>query len=101
MNFKRLLHTKIGVIFISIILGFGLATLFRKVCTDKNCIRFKGPVISDVVGKTYKHGEKCYNYEIYPTTCNSNKKIIDIQSEQEMNENGVEIKPVASSFPKF
>jgi len=80
MNFKRLLHTKMGVTVISILLGLGLATVFRKVCTDKNCIIFKGPVISDVVDKTYKHGEKCYKYNINPTTCNPNKKIIDIKS---------------------
>lgn len=85
MNFKRLLHTKMGVVVISIVLGLGLATIFRKVCTDKNCIKFKGPVISDVVGKTYKHGEKCYKYTINSTTCNSNKKIIDIKSPDEEN----------------
>jgi hypothetical protein len=85
MNFKRLLHTKMGIIVISIVLGLGLATVFRKVCTDKNCIIFKGPVISDVVGKTYKHGEKCYKYSIHPTTCNTNKKIIDIKSPGEDN----------------
>lgn len=86
MNFKRLLHTKMGVIVISIVLGLGLATIFRKVCTDKNCIIFKGPIISDVVDKTYKHGEKCYKYTINSTTCNPNKKIIDIKSSIEDNE---------------
>ena len=30
MNFKRLLHSKFGQIIISILLGLGLATLFRK-----------------------------------------------------------------------
>ena len=80
MNFKRLLNTPIGVAFISILLGLGLATLFRKVCTDKNCITFNGPVITDIVGKTYQYGEKCYKYDINPTTCNKNKKIIDISS---------------------
>ena len=31
MNFKRLLHTDFGQTIISILLGLGLATLFRKV----------------------------------------------------------------------
>ena len=85
MNFKRLLNTQIGVAFISILLGLGLATLFRKVCKDKNCIVFNGPVISDISGKTFKYGEKCYKYEINPTTCDKNKKIVDIKSADEEN----------------
>lgn len=86
MNFKRLLNTQIGIAFISILLGLGLATLFRKVCKDKNCIVFNGPVISDISGKTFKYGEKCYKYDINPTTCDKNKKIIDIKSADEEND---------------
>lgn len=78
MNFKRLLNTPLGNIFISIILGLGLATLFRKVCNDKNCIVFNGPVISDIEDKTYKHGDKCYKYSIESDKCDSTKRIIDM-----------------------
>ena len=91
MNFKRLLSSKIGITVISIILGIGLAGIFRKVCNDKNCVRFNGPVISDIVGKTYKHGEKCYSYEMNPTTCNQTKQIIDIHSANEMKEYGLDL----------
>ena len=35
MNFKRLLNTKVGVMFISIMLGLGLAVLFRNTCDGK------------------------------------------------------------------
>ena len=54
VNFKRLLHTNTGRNIISLILGLGLATLFHKVCKDKDCILFSGPVISEVDGKIYK-----------------------------------------------
>ena len=64
MNFKRLLNEPLGRILISILLGLGLATLFRKVCKDKNCIVFNGPVISEFDGKIYKHGDKCYKYSV-------------------------------------
>jgi len=57
MNFKRLLYTPIGKILISIVLGIGLATLFRKVCNDKNCIVYNVPVIQDIDNKVYKHGD--------------------------------------------
>ena len=78
MNFRRLLNTALGKVFISILLGLGLATLFRKVCTDKNCISFNGPVISNVDGKIYKYGEKCYKYTASPASCDVNKKVVDI-----------------------
>jgi len=78
MNFKRLLYTDLGRIIISIILGLGLATLFRKVCTDKSCIIFNGPIISDLEGKIYKHGEKCYKYSTRTDKCDTTKKQIDL-----------------------
>lgn len=80
MNFKRLFDTDLGKIFISILLGLGLASLFRKVCNDKNCIVFNGPVLQDFENKIYKYDEKCYKYATYPAPCNLNKKIIDVSS---------------------
>jgi hypothetical protein len=73
MNFKRLLYTDFGKICISIILGLGLASLFRKVCKDKNCIVFNGPIISEVNNKVFKHDDDCYQYEIETTHCDSTK----------------------------
>jgi hypothetical protein len=78
MNFKRLLNTDYGKNLISILLGFGLATLFRKVCTDKNCIIFNGPVIGDIEGKTYKYGDKCYKYTVNADKCDSTKRVVGV-----------------------
>jgi len=78
MHLQRLLNTETGRFFISLLLGIGLATLFRKVCTDKNCITFNGPVINEIDGKVFKHGEGCYQYSMAPTTCDNTKQIIDI-----------------------
>jgi len=83
MNFKRLLYTDLGRIFISIILGLGLATLFRKVCTDKSCLQFNGPIISDLEDKTYKHGDKCFKYSANTDKCDSTKKQIDLMSTED------------------
>jgi hypothetical protein len=82
MNFKRLLNTELGRTFMSILLGLGLASLFRKVCNDKNCIIFNGPIISEVDGKIYKYGEKCYKYSVSPSECDNNKKIVDMSSHE-------------------
>jgi hypothetical protein len=85
MNFKRLLYTDLGRIIISIILGLGLATLFRKICTDKSCLRFNGPIISDLEGKTYKHGDKCYKYSANTDKCDTTKKQVDLMSTETEN----------------
>ena len=83
MNIQRLLNSTIGKIVLSIVLGFGLATLFRKVCTDRNCIVFHGPVISET--DIYKHDEKCQQYKMESTTCDRSKKIIDIEQRTDIN----------------
>jgi hypothetical protein len=86
MNLKRLLTTPLGQVLLSIILGLGLASLFRKVCTDKNCIHFKGVAIKDIDGKTYMHDEKCYKYSAASVKCNEKNKIVEIGDET--NEKG-------------
>lgn len=91
MNFQRLLHSNIGVIFISILLGLGLATLFRKVCKDKTCIEFNGPILAEVSGKIYKHGEKCYTYTLETDSCKENKKTIDFRQRETEEEKGVKL----------
>lgn len=81
MNFARLLNSKIGQMLISIILGLGLASLFRKVCTDGTCLQFHGPVISEVDGKTYQFGEYCYKYDLFPVQCDSTRKTVEMDEE--------------------
>tara|TARA_B100000927_G_C16098955_1_gene322323 strand:- start:5 stop:280 length:276 start_codon:yes stop_codon:yes gene_type:complete len=83
MNFKRLLNTQLGVFFISLLLGLGFAALFQKVCNDKNCIVFNGPIVQDFEGKTYKYDGKCYQYSVQMEKCNKNKRVIDITSKEE------------------
>jgi hypothetical protein len=80
-NLKRLLNTELGKFLISIILGIGLATLFRKTCKDKQCIMFNGPVISEVDGKTYQFGEVCYKYNLKPHTCDPNLQTVDLNDD--------------------
>ena len=78
MNLKRLLYTEFGQILISVMLGLGLATIFREACEGKNCLIFNGPVINEIDGKIYKFGEYCHKYVLNPVSCNKTKKIIEI-----------------------
>jgi hypothetical protein len=90
MNIKYLLNDPIGKIFISIILGLGLATMFRTVCKEKNCIRFHGPVISEIDGKIYKHGDKCFQYKVESSgSCDTNKRVLDILPQPKTEGNGL------------
>ena len=77
-NIKRLLDTQIGQVLISILLGIGLATLFHKVCTDKSCLTFNGPVLNEIDGKVYKFGDMCYTYKLEPIKCDASKQTINI-----------------------
>jgi hypothetical protein len=78
MNFQRLLNTEYGRNIISIFLGLGLASLFRKICTDKNCIVFNGPIIGDIEGKIFKYSEKCYKYSVNADKCDSTKRVVGV-----------------------
>jgi hypothetical protein len=86
MNLQRLLHTELGQYFISILLGLGLATLFRRACTDKNCLRFNGPILDEVEGKIFKHDDKCYKYTTTTSKCDKTKRIINIADPKPENE---------------
>jgi hypothetical protein len=81
-NFKKIINSEAGRIVISVLLGLGLATLFNKVCKDKNCIIFNGPVLSEIDGKIYKYGDKCYSYKMKPDKCDSTKRVIDISDKE-------------------
>ena len=55
MHLSKFLHTQSGKMLMSIILGFGLASLFRTVCKEKNCIIFTAPPTAEIDGKIYKY----------------------------------------------
>jgi hypothetical protein len=88
-NLQRLLHTETGRMFISMLLGLGLAALFRGKCTDKTCIGFKGPVIDQVTGKVYKFGDaECSKFKLVPVQHDTSKKIVDLPSNEGAEPNG-------------
>ena len=76
MYLRRILYGNAGKIFMSIILGLGLATLFRKVCNDRNCIIFKAPDIKKIQNQIFKFQGKCYKFTEEIEKCNNNKKIV-------------------------
>jgi hypothetical protein len=79
INLGKFVHTETGKILMSILLGFGLASLFRKVCKGKDCIIFHAPPLEQIQNKIYKNGNKCYKYTPAATKCNMSNKIINFE----------------------
>ena len=77
MGLRSFIHTHNGHIVISIVLGLGLASLFRKACHNKNCLVFKAPEMEKIQNKIFQFQNKCYKYKEQSTTCNSNKRILE------------------------
>ena len=77
MYLGKFVHTETGKIIMSVLLGFGLASLFRTVCKDKDCLIFHAPPLDNFKDKIYKTGNKCYKYNPFATKCRDNTKTID------------------------
>lgn len=65
------MKTDSGSIIISVLLGLGLASIFRKICKDGRCIVIKGPKITDTTKNIYKIDDDCYKYSTRSTKCPS------------------------------
>lgn len=63
MDFHKLLNTDTGSMLVSVILGLGLAALFRKACVDNRCIIVKGPEFDDLKKYHFKMNDTCYKYK--------------------------------------
>jgi hypothetical protein len=81
INIKRLLYTPVGKVIMSIVFGLGIAALFYKVCEDKSCITFRGPMIHEVDGKIIQYGEECYKNEVIAVPCETSRQQLLISSD--------------------
>jgi hypothetical protein len=79
VNLGRFVHTQTGKYIMSILLGFGLASLFRTICKDKNCLLFHAPPLEKIKDKIYKNNGKCVKYNPVATKCSINAKIVDFE----------------------
>jgi len=78
INFGKFVHTETGKILMSILLGFGLASLFRQICKGKDCLIFHAPSLDDFKDKIYMNNSgKCVKYNPVATKCNTKSKIIN------------------------
>lgn len=75
-HFEKFVQTASGKILMSIILGFGFASLFRQVCDNYNCVQLIAPAINEIQDKIFKIGDKCSTYTYSMVSCPSNSKNI-------------------------
>ena len=68
-NLQTAIHTPLGKVVVSILLGLGLASIFRRVCEDRQCLVFRPPDAKQVEESVYKHDGQCYKYKATGTTC--------------------------------
>jgi len=80
INISKFVKTDTGKYVVSILLGLGLATIFREVCKDNECIIFYAPDLNEVENKIYKQDGKCYKYSLVSTKCDNTKKNVLINT---------------------
>ena len=62
MFVKKMLRDKFGSIMISVILGLGLAAMFRRACSGDGCIVVKPPNHKEIDEYVYKIDKSCFKY---------------------------------------
>ena len=85
INIKEIINSDRGKYIISIILGLGLATLFRKACKSKNCLLFKAPPLDKIKNKVFDFDNRCYEFSEKSTSCSNLHNNILLELEDREN----------------
>ncbi len=72
------MKTETGKCIVSVVLGIGLATIFRKSCESRNCMVFHSPPFDEIKNSVYRHDNKCYKFVERSVKCDpkQNKQIL-------------------------
>jgi hypothetical protein len=69
VDIKTVMNSPGGAIAVSIVLGLGLAAVFRLTCKDGKCIVIQGPPPGEIDGHYYKLEDRCYKYSRVAAHC--------------------------------
>lgn len=72
LKIEKLFQSATGIKLFSIILGLGVAGLFKMSCDSRSCIVYKGPEFNDK-NKMIKYNNKCYNVKEKIIDCKESK----------------------------
>jgi hypothetical protein len=82
---KEIINSQRGKYLISILLGLGLATIFREACKSRNCLVFKAPSLDKIKNQIFNYNNKCYKFEDKGTSCeNENENVKQVVFEDPM-----------------
>jgi len=80
LNLGKFVHTEKGKMVMSILLGFGLASLFRQVCKGTNCTKFYAAPLDQIKDKIYKNGKSCVTFKPLFAKCSyKNAKVVQFE----------------------
>ena len=77
MHLHKFVKSHTGKYVMSILLGIGLATIFRSVCKGKECSIYLAPPLNEIEDKIYKFDGKCYKFERVSKKCDTSKRIVE------------------------
>ena len=72
LSVSDILKSEASRVIISLLLGIGAASLFRKGCHELSCLSFRAPDSKDISEKTYVYGESCLGYKPRAVPCEDN-----------------------------
>jgi hypothetical protein len=81
MNYWQYMENPWLAGFLSFLIGFGIAAMFRPMCRGSDCIVLHGPPVRDVVNKVYQMGEKCVEFttEVLPCPTDGSSIVKTVQ----------------------
>jgi len=69
MNYWDYLEIPWLAALLSFFIGFGIAAMFRPMCSGSDCLVLHGPPVKDVINKVYQMGEKCVEFTTEVVPC--------------------------------
>ena len=79
LQLGKFVHSENGKIIMSLLLGFGLASLFRTVCKGNGCLQFHAAPLDKIKDKVYRNGEKCMTFKPINSKCSLNAKVVSFE----------------------
>jgi hypothetical protein len=69
MNYWSYMEIPWLAAFVSFMIGFGIAAMFRPLCNGPECYVIHGPPVADVLHKVYQMGERCVEFTTEVVDC--------------------------------
>ena len=71
---ETVLDNRTGQVIISALLGMGIAIMFSRACSGRNCMVIRGPNPASIEGKIYQFNNECYSFKPHMTSCSADTK---------------------------